>query len=231
MVPIPLAHRGWWWPEPRRQNTPPAFLAAARAGYGLELDICMVQGRLWIAHAPADVLTGRAVCGPTGVLPALCAAPLLAWNLKIISAAEPLVEFIQKQGLADRSLVFDHELALEGTDLGPMDTGKYMVAIDCPGILTRASDREDEPLGLALVRTAHGVWLDAFEKDWVPRERILQAHAAGKAAYVVSPELHGRPLDLGLWKEWVGAGVQGICTDFPHLLAAWMDWKAPLEPL
>jgi hypothetical protein len=224
MSPLPIAHRGLWWPETKHQNNSNAFWAAVKAGYGIELDIRLWGGKdLVIQHEPGD---------PTLLLSAemtsLFTAPLLAWNLKIVSAAEPLVEFIRRHGMADRSVVFDHELMLEGTDCGPMDTGKYMVNIECPGIMTRASDREDEPLYLALSAIGQGVWLDAFERDWVTADTIRTVHAAGKSAYVVSPELHGRPLDLGLWKAWGEA--DGICTDFPHLLEA-LQGGGALEPV
>mgnify|MGYP001596290518 CR=1 FL=1 len=224
MAPIPIAHRGLWWPDPAQQNNSSALWAAAKAGYGLELDVRVWAGKdLVIQHGPRDhtlLLSAE--------LDALFTAPLLAWNLKLISAAEPLVKFIRKHKLEDRSIVFDHELSLEGTDLGPMDTDKYMVAIGCPGILARASDREDEPLPLALSAIGKGIWLDAFDKEWVTAETIRTVHAAGKAAYVVSPELHGRPLDLALWAAWSEA--EGICTDFPHLLEA-LQRGAPLEPV
>lgn len=225
MPPLAIAHRGLWWPDRAAHNTPRSFEAAARAGFGLELDICLVNGRLWIAHARADVLTGWTDATPLGILPALCAAPFLAWNLKDLQVPPALAEFLEKQGLLARSVVFDHELLAPGEEVA---TRNKLAALGFP-FLMRASDRPGEELPIALGPPgSKGVWLDAFEEDWVTADTIRTVHAAGKAAYVVSPELHGRPLDLGLWKAW--AGADGICTDFPHLLHA-LQSGGPLEPV
>jgi hypothetical protein len=228
MAPLPIAHRGWWWPEPKHQNNSSAFWGAVKAGYGIELDVRLWQGKdLVIQHGPRD----STVQFLDAELTTFFAAPLLAWNLKELAAAEPLTAFIRKHDLGEKSVIFDLELAAREAGMPPHHGARVFERFQGSGLLARASDRQDEHLGLALIGPGMGVWLDAFEKDWVTEQTIRTVHAAQKAAYVVSPELHGRPLDLGLWKEWVGAGAQGICTDFPHLLAAWLNGKAPLEPV
>ena len=223
MTPLPIAHRGWWWPEAKHQNNSSAFWAAAKAGYGLELDVRLWNGNdLVIQHGPRDhtlLLSAE--------LSTLFTAPLLAWNLKDMAAAEHLTAFIRRYELVDKSVIFDHELAAREAGMPPHHGARVLERFQGRGLLARASDR-DESLGEALIGPGMGVWLDAFEKDWVTAETIRTVHAAQKAAYVVSPELHGRPLDLALWKEWREA--EGICTDFPHLLAALQD-GAPLEPV
>ena len=225
---IPLAHRGLWWPDPAQRNTPRAFEAAARAGFGLELDICFVGGRLWIAHAPAEVVMDRAVCPATEILPALCSAPALAWNLKDLQAPPGLAEFLEKHGLRDKSVVFDQEL-LAGMGIERRLLDRRLAELGLPHLARASGHHEGDGLALALVHpTAAGVWLDCNGTDWVTPTVLAACRGAGKASYVVSPELHGRPLDLALWVAWQAA--DGICTDFPHLLAAW-DAGAPLEPV
>ena len=235
MVPIPLAHRGWWWPEPRRQNTPPAFLAAARAGYGLELDVRFTApsaGQGAPQAPPARICIAHGRDGPAwpaeDILPALCSAPALAWNLKDLQAPPGLAEFLEKHGLRDKSVVFDQEL-LAGMGIERRLLDRRLAELGLPHLARASGHHEGDGLALALVHpTAAGVWLDCNGTDWVTPTVLAACRGAGKASYVVSPELHGRPLDLALWVAWQAA--DGICTDFPHLLAAW-DAGAPLEPV
>lgn len=223
---VVLSHRGLWWPDPAARNTPRAFEAAARAGFGLELDVCLVDGRLWIAHAPAEIVQDKAVCPIAELLPALNAAPLLAWNVKTRGCGGPLAAFLATHGIAGRSFLFDMEL------VDPGEPRATLAALDGSPVLllARASDKPEEPLQGALTRQwAGGVWLDCNGSDWVAAETIAACKAAGRAAYVVSPELHGRPLDLALWRAW--AGADGIATDFPHLLASLDAPEGALQPV
>ena len=64
---------------------------------------------------------------------------------------------------------------------------------------------------------AAGVWLDAFERDWIDGQVIGHHREAGKRVALVSPELHGRSQEAQ-WQVW--SGLSGgddvmICTDFP----------------
>jgi hypothetical protein len=225
MAPLPIAHRGFWWPELNHQNLPRAFEAASKAGYGLELDVRSLSGeKIVIKHGP-----GEGICMPLTAdnFAPLFTAPLLAWNLKDIAAAELLTAFIRRHDLMDKSVIFDIELAAQEAGMPRHHGARVLERFQGRGLLARASDR-DESLGEALIGPGMGVWLDAFDKDWVTEKTIRTVHAAQKAAYVVSPELHGRPLDLGLWRAWGEA--DGICTDFPHLLAT-LQGGGPLEPV
>jgi len=84
-------------------------------------------------------------------------------------------------------------------------------------VLVRASDRPGEALHDALEKSySDGLWADGYNVDWVFPNVIDAIQDAGKMAFIVSPELHNRPLQLELWHNWQNAS--GICTDFPHLL-------------
>ena len=59
--------------------------------------------------------------------------------------------------------------------------------------------------------------MDGLEGDWVIGTDIQRVRDAGKKAFLVSPEVHGRPLNVAVWKEWQAA--DGILTDLPHFLS------------
>lgn len=216
MAPMPIAHRGLWWPDQRHQNNSSAFWAAAKAGYGLELDVRLWAGKdLVIQHGPMDhtlLLNAE--------LDALFTAPLLAWNVKDEPGATRLLGFLAQTGMGDKSFLFDFELVEPRLVQRLMGKGVALAG--------RASDRKEALEDVLGASWLQAIWLDAFEQDWVTADTIWTVHAAGKAAYVVSPEVHGRPLDLALWAAWSEA--EGICTDFPHLLEA-LQRGAPLEPV
>ncbi|MGH7411755.1 MAG: hypothetical protein ACREJ6_11945 [Candidatus Methylomirabilis sp.] len=223
---IAIAHRGLWFPDPKTQNTTGAAESAVKAGCGVEIDVFAAGNLLCVGHTVPRKIGDSNVSAwayDGGTLPAdyffpiLKDAPLIAWNIKNNGCAPLIIEAIERLGAQDRSFVFDQELI-----------GESYAGSACP-ILLRASDRE--PIGDSLKqRQAIGIWLDAFESDWVTSDVIKTVHDAGKKAYVVSPELHGRRLDLSLWFDW--ADADGICTDYPHLLQALFNGKDlyPREP-
>jgi len=219
MTPLPIAHRGFWWPELNHQNLPRAFEAASKAGYGLELDVRSLSGeKIVIKHGPGE---GVCMALTADNIAPLFTAPLLAWNVKDERGGTLLLGFLAQNGLAEKSFLFDFELVEPHLVQRLMGKGVTLAG--------RASDRPDEALEDVLhANWLQAVWLDAFEQDWITADTIRAVHAAGKAAYVVSPELHGRPLDLALWTAWREA--EGIATDFPHLLAA-LQGGGPLEPV
>lgn len=204
---LPIAHRGLWWPDPAKQNTPEAMESAIRSGYGVEIDVHAVPSGLGVGHN-CDVLLSL-----LSSFDCLKDAPLVAWNVKSRGCAIPLIAVMEKFGLLKRSIVFDWELVGD-SDL-PEKMFVHGAFHEC---LARASDdKEKEHIADVINKPIHGLWLDAFEDDWVTSKLIAGIkEATDKRTYVVSPELHGRPLDLSLWHEWREA--DGICTDFPHLL-------------
>jgi len=142
-------------------------------------------------------------------------------HLKIAGQGKAVCEVLRNRRWLDRTHVFyspSNDAALDSfLHEKPISTEgpKRLVTMDKPTALMALLDLSD-PLG-----GADGVWLEQPENDWVDEEIIASVHAAGKTAWVMSPELHGRQLDLGVVARW--AASDGVCTDFPHLLARVLD--------
>lgn len=222
---ILLAHRGLWWPDVTVQNQQPAFWAAADAGYGVELDVWAFRGSITVRH---DQPAGD--CDEHGwLLPYFKDAlvwlaerrcPTVAVNIKDeMLRPDELVAAVEAAGLLDRAFFFDQS---------PAYSAQLRAVHPDVRTLARASDR-GEPLEAALRSPDWGVWLDQFDSDHVTATDIERVHAAGKTAWVVSPELHCRALDLGrIAGEW--AGADGVCIDLPHLYAALLARHPALFP-
>lgn len=226
-----IAHRGHWFPDIETQNRLTAITAAGAAGYGMELDIRVSESKhLRLQH---DLLDDQVWLldlvhedwFPT-LIAALRAAPVILWDVKEIAAIEPLVAWLAEYNLLGNAILFDQELAGKAIHWGAaMDA--CALANHPVSYLRRVSEHAHESLYDALDDPdAYGVWLDAWDRDWVTANIIATVQAAGKRAYVCSPELHQRAIALALWRDW--AGADGIVTDFPHLLESLST--PPLQP-
>lgn len=208
---ILLAHRGLWHPHHAAENTLPAFLAAAEAGYGVELDVRRAfDGSLVIQHDPPG--GGPWSCPPYGeTLEALAqtACPMVAINVKEEVYEPDLVVPVAKTGLLGRAFFFDQSVE---------SSARLRRAAEGVKVLLRTSDR-NEPANRALtsedLAPVWGAWVDQCDSDWATAELIRAIQAQGKTAWIVSPELHSREINLAKLAEWREA--DGICTDFPHL--------------
>jgi glycerophosphoryl diester phosphodiesterase len=201
-----VAHRGWWTARDE-QNTLAAFERALAAGYGIETDLWWRDGEVVISHDPP-----RESAIPLRDLVALYGAHQSAAPLALNAKCDALA------GLNPRLLA-------------PLAVGSwFFFDMSVPDMLafrraslpffTRESELEPVP---ALYENAAGVWLDQFADDWVD-EAVLSRHLhAGKAACIVSPELHGRAHEAA-WQRYRDAltAVPGsaarvlLCTDFPQ---------------
>ena len=202
---IPIAHRGFWWPDRTKQNTPEAVAKAIDLAFGVEVDVwAMPDGGLGVGH-------DEALRRPISQFSSLADAPLVAYNVKNKNCKDPLLNYLAAIGAFSRSVVFDFELIGEDWD--------------SPIAISRISDREgDKPK-----RDRHGYWMDCFRDEWRSEVAIHEAvHEQEKEAYIVSPELHGKPVLVKQWREWREA--HGICTDFPHLLDGLMNSHVGLYP-
>jgi glycerophosphoryl diester phosphodiesterase len=199
-----LAHRGLW-DTPDEHNTEQALVGSLRQGFGLETDVRDDgTGRLVISHDPPrggelsfTTLTGTAA--GTGL---------------------PLAVNVKADGLS--GLLAD-AFAGTGIDWFAFDMSvPEMLRYDRAGLpyFTRHSDVEPEPIGY---ERAAGVWLDAFHGDWFDADVIHRHLDAGKRVAVVSPELHGRPVDeVWAWLSAVAcpeAQDLMICSDHPGRLS------------
>lgn len=84
----------------------------------------------------------------------------------------------------------------------------------------RLSEREPY-LDEVLADPPAAVWLDEWDGPWVQAEHVGSLHAAGADTWYVSPELHRPTPPAALaqrWREVLGYGVTGICTDHPRAL-------------
>ena len=198
---IVLAHRGLWT-NPFEKNTTVAFQAAFAQGFGLETDIRDKNGRLVVSHDPPcadamafeDLLELYVEHGKPGVL---------AINIKADGLSLLVGDALAAFGVAN-AFVFDMSVpdALQYCSMSSVE------------VFTRQSEYEVVPSYYDL---AAGVWLDAFERDWIDGQVIGHHREAGKRVALVSPELHGRSQEAQ-WQVW--SGLSGgddvmICTDFP----------------
>lgn len=205
---IILAHRGFW-NTPDEKNSLVAFERAFAKGYGVELDVRDCDGELLISHDPAratcprfsDVLTLYRKHGMPG---------RIAINIKADGLAPQIAAAIQEPSLRQSVFVFDMSVP---------DMFSYIQH----GIPTFSRHSELEPVPVLLDDCA-GVWVDTFANPWADENRMTAFRTAGKAAAMVSPELHGKP-HRAAWSAWRSALQTAaatsatspvmLCTDLP----------------
>lgn len=205
---IILAHRGWWL-EPAEKNSRLALTRAFEAGYGVETDLRDHDGEVVVSHDPpvgqdhvtlAELLTMFKQAGEPGAL---------ALNIKADGLQKPLAKALSEAGVSNY-FVFDMSVP-DGLVYLRHQLTAY----------TRRSEYERVP---SFLDRAAGIWVDAFDSDWVEADDLRELSEGGKALALVSPELHGRPHEAvwSRWKTYVDQ-VQGplmLCTDFPDAAEA-----------
>ncbi len=196
-----LSHRGHWLTRGER-NAPVAFSRSFEGGFGTELDLRDMAGRLVVAHDPPlpgalpaeDLFALHRDAGPS--LP-------LALNIKADGLQTSLGELLERFGVRD-AFVFDMSVP---------DTIQWL-ATGTP-VFVRHSDVEDPPV---LLDRAAGIWLDGFRSDWWDADVIRRHLDAGRRVCAVSPELHGRE-HRRVWDLLAAAGddmeTVMLCTDHP----------------
>jgi len=215
-----FAHRGNIdGPDLANENRLAQVGGALARGYGLETDVRYAAGRgFYISHDPA---------APSGesLLAAHCALwrrhpeATIALNVKELGQERALLEALNALRVVPQLFLFDMELIEPTAGVTARLYRRFDAAVT---IAARVSDR-GEPLERALaIEVASAIWLDEFDGPWATADTVGRLKAAGKAVYAVSPELHGRPLEAAeaRWRDFAAWGVDGICTDWPALLAA-----------
>lgn len=218
---LPISHRGLWWPNLTKQNTPEALNLALSIGYGVEFDLRRgADGKLYLRHdadlaaLPIDKLLEIEAEPWLASLPP--DGPPLLVDLKEAGTEEQIVEMLAAHDLLARSFLFDFELC--GAD--PALARATHSGAQC---LERVSDRQEPPSdGLAV-----GVWLDQWDSDWVNAGDVAIWKMRGPV-FIVGPDLQGRAFDLAKLSEWRDA--DGICTDIPHLLWPILSGEAHVHP-
>jgi len=196
------------------QNTLEAFLAAARLGFGIELDIRDFFGQVVVAHDSATA-PGLDLQESLSALKKYRFSGVLALNVK----ADGLSGLINKEALHLNAIPhFFFDMSVPET-----------VRFDNLGLARahRVSDLEPiwpashwRILGEQLV-----VWLDSFSSDWWLDSAWENLIPEGSNTFIVSPELHGRDPSK-VWERVRDLHQEGrrvgICTDHPVDFLAFM---------
>lgn len=198
-----LSHRGYW-KMAQEKNTLPSFKRSFSLAFGTETDFRDRGGQLVISHDPAHEQAMLAEEFFSTYRQYAQDLPL-ALNIKadgmqkLLSAA--LLEY-------DVQNYFVFDMAV------PDMVGYIRAGLR---VFTRQSDYEPNPV---LYDQAKGIWIDGFETDWVDEATIETHLKLGKQVCLVSPDLHGRPVDA-FWerlKKMPAASNPSLmlCTDHPE---------------
>lgn len=210
-----IAHRGAWWSRTELQNHPSSITSAFAHGWGAEVDVWGSRGEaLCLGHdasqyewtIPAD----RSVWKEEPLFLHLKTARRnQLWKVRLIG------EILRRVDRLSQTYVFwspdfvgpDPDLTRLGLRyLLPVDNREALLAhLACPVAAEYLS----------------GFWLEQPDDNWVTAEDIGHIQQISKSAWVVSPELHERPVELSAVLSWRQA--DGICTDVPQLLARIFD--------
>jgi hypothetical protein len=216
---IALAHRGnIEGPDPQRENSLALAGEALARGFGLETDLRYAAGQgFYISHDPMPAAKDALLAAHAALWRRYPEATI-ALNIKELGQERALIEALNGLRVLPQLFLFDMELI--ETHAG--ETARLYRRLDAAVRLgARVSDR-NEPLDRALaVEAADVIWLDEFDGPWATAAMVRRLKEAGKAVFAVSPELHGRSMReaSARWRDFVGWGVDGICTDWPERLA------------
>jgi glycerophosphoryl diester phosphodiesterase len=214
--PVILAHRANIdGPNPSTENTIQAVHAALERGFGIETDLRRdAKHQFYISHDPAprtDENDFQAFASIFRTFP----DRVVAMNVKELGYEGLLIPLQVSGDLGGSSFYFDFEL------LEPRSPGRAQrLLASLPGgskvmMGSRLSDRS-EPLNQCLAIPSSVVWADEFDKLWLTREHVEAVHAAGRAFFAISPELHGFTSEerVKRWQQFKDWGIDGLCTDY-----------------
>lgn len=198
-----ICHRGLW-NKIEDKNTKEAFENAFSNGYGVETDIREFNGELVISH---DIANKESLKADEffNIYSKYDKNLTLALNVKSDGVQKLIIQLLEKYQIRNYFL-FDMSIPEQ-----------YVYIKNDFKIFTRHSDIEGE---CVLYSKANGVWLDAFEEEWID-EKIINYHLSNeKKICIVSPELHGREY-LERWNLYksVDKNLKSneiiLCTDKP----------------
>ena len=184
--------------------------------WGFELDLRWDQDQAYFNHEPHGYTLET---DARRILLHFDGAPV-AVNIKEANHINNTLDLLKKY---PKTFVFDMELI--GID--PYIYSEISFAL-------RVSDRADEKGCKDYCKEI--IWLDEF-KEWVT-ESDLDILTNRNVVYWVSPELH-KPITTtqefsameARWEQMYDWGVDGICTDYPRVLASRMEeWGTPQDP-
>jgi hypothetical protein len=134
----------------------------------------------------------------------------LALNIKA-DGLQPLLRGLLARFKITNYFVFDMSVP----DTLPYLRGDFAV-------FARQSEYEPEP---ALYDKVTGIWVDAFDGDWIAEDTVRRHLAAGKRICLVSPDLHRRPHEP-FWtriRDWRSRRETMLCTDHPEQAREFFD--------
>jgi glycerophosphoryl diester phosphodiesterase len=124
----PVAHRGLWRPDGPPENSLAAFEAAARAGYGVELDVQLsADGEAMVFH---DDKLAR-MTGVEGRLADRTAAEL--GELRLAGTDEKIPTLVETLNLVGRRAMVHVELKTPYGHVGPLEQRVHEIIIDHAG--------------------------------------------------------------------------------------------------
>ncbi len=173
-------------------------------GFGIETDIRDYRGELVVSHDP-PTRRGLTLKELLDLRLEYDCNLTLALNIKADGLHGKVGSLVSSHELGDY-FVFDCSV--------PATIGYIKEAVP---FFTRHSEYEQVP---TLYDSAHGVWMDMFNADWI-QAKMIQAHLdQGKRVAIVSPELHGRKY-MPFWmkiredKDVTSSKDVSLCTDHP----------------
>lgn len=217
-----LAHRGIGFGE--EENTLKAFRAARELDFGLELDARLLQnGAVHVTHDLQDVnLTLDSVKTLLSGFKSPIAVHVKEDSLELAR------EVCRSTAHCPRVFIFDLTLEAAREIKNEFPQAEIGLSVGEQPFLPTVYSL-DEVLN---VPECGVVWWDEWTKlGAVYNEgQIRRIREAGKVIYAVSPELHKSTVphhELAgspeiAWRELVRLGVNGICTDFPLELRAFL---------
>ncbi len=118
--------------------------------------------------------------------------------------------------LGSHSFYFDFELLEPKSPGATQRKIKSLPNSEKLRLASRLSDR-NEPLTQCLSIPAEIVWGDEFDSLWLTEKEARAVQEAGRALYMISPEIHG--FDMAAtrrrWADFKQWGIAGLCTDYP----------------
>jgi glycerophosphoryl diester phosphodiesterase len=222
-LPNILAHRGCLnGPDQATENLRATLSQATTHGFDVEFDVRFnpTQQRLVLSHDPSEWSEKR---DAFGFLTHPGDETCHALNIKDWNSLSEICRVIHDAGTCCNFFLFDFELI----SLNLVECRERMRALQSEGfsIAFRLSEREPYLPEYLTQPSVSLIWLDEWTETWVQQEHLAALADAGKRAFYVSPDLHGRHDTDTLkrrWEQMASWGVAGICTDYPILLAEFL---------
>jgi hypothetical protein len=205
-----ISHRGLWADLGQTQlpqNSIAAFAASQKAGFGVETDLRIYRGDLYLSHDPIESSKGLVTLNSL----------LALWSK---TPQLPLFLNIKEDGLLpmlhEKKVLLDR-LEVVFFDMSIPELVQYSKVFSKNQLATRVSEFEEHPAAQDL---CSWLWVDGFFRDYDPvKLQKLLGNQQFKIA-VVSSELHQRSPQPH-WNSLKQLSKKThpeftLCTDFPN---------------